>query len=92
MRIPITSGGCSKVQKEYPELFDNSSKDDALRQFSTVLTPGFRGGNAEFDKDRFVGIIKRSLSNPRTGVTMGKKGWEVLKNEGIKGIKRRFLN
>ncbi|HDU5191811.1 TPA: hypothetical protein RFU82_003389 [Klebsiella aerogenes] len=78
--------------KEYPDLFSNNNKDDALRQFSTVLTPGFRGGSAEFDKERFMGIIKRSLSNPRTGVTIGKKGWEVLKNEGIKGIKRRFLN
>ncbi|MFZ4831931.1 glycosyltransferase [Rouxiella sp. Mn2063] len=78
--------------KEYAELFDEKTKDEALRKFSVVLTPGFRAGTTEFDTDRFVGLIKRSLTNPQVALTVGKKGWEVLKNEGVQGIKRRFLN
>ncbi|MFM5396192.1 glycosyltransferase [Aeromonas veronii] len=76
---------------EYPELFNVEQEGEALKKFSLTLTPGFRGGCNDFDNQRFWGLIKNSISSPKTGLALGKKGWEILKNEGVKGIKRRFI-
>jgi len=82
----------SQGPKEYADLFKPETKANAIAKFSEVLTPGFRGGDIGFDRERFMSLVRRSLTNPRVGVTVGKRGWEVLKNEGVKGIKRRFLS
>lgn len=82
----------SQGPNEYADLFKPEKKLNALSKFSEVLTPGFRGGDIGFDRERFMNLVRRSLTNPRVGMTVGKRGWEVLKNEGVKGIKRRFLS
>jgi len=82
----------SQGPKEYADLFKLETKANAIAKFSEVLTPGFRGGDIGFDRERFMSLVRRSLTNPRVGITVGKRGWEVLKNEGVKGIKRRFLS
>lgn len=77
-------------KKEYPKLFDPAAKESALRQLNENLTPGFCGGNGEIPKANFLSLIKRSVMEPRVGVELGRRGWEILRNEGISGIKRRF--
>ncbi|WJM84522.1 hypothetical protein QUF31_15455 [Dickeya chrysanthemi] len=76
---------------EYPDLFNEEREGEALKKFSFTLTPGFRGGCTDFDNKRFWGLIKNSISSPKTGFALSKKGWEILKNEGVKGVKRRFI-
>lgn len=76
---------------EYPEFFDEKRQAAALLKFSEVLTPGYRAGAKNFNWSRIGGLLKQSLSQPKTGIELGKRGWEVLRNEGAAGIKRRLL-
>lgn len=77
---------------EFPELFNEDTRDLAMAKLSSVLTPGFRGGADGIDWAKFGGILRRSLSQPRMGYVIGKRGWEILKHEGFNGIKRRILS
>ncbi len=76
---------------EFPDFFDASRQSDALQKFATVLTPGFRAGADSLDWGKFGGLLKHTVKDPRTGVKLGKRGWEILRTEGLKGIKRRLL-
>ena len=78
-------------KKEFPNLFNAATRDIALAKLSSVLTPGYRAGTDEIDWGKVGGMLRQALSQPRAGLEIGKRGWEVLKNEGIKGITRRFL-
>jgi len=81
----------SQGKVEYPDFFDAARQADALQKFSAVLTPGFRAGSDNLDWTKLGDILKQSLLEPRTGFALGKRGWEVLKTEGIRGVKRRFF-
>ena len=76
---------------EFPELFNDETRDVAMAKISAVLTPGFRAREGAVDWGKISGILRRSLAQPATGVEIYKRGWEILKNEGISGIKRRLL-
>lgn len=76
---------------EFPDFFDQKKCEAAMKEFSSVLTPGFRGNTSNIDWGKLGGILRQSLSQPKTGLAIGKRGWEVLKSEGIAGLKRRLL-
>lgn len=76
---------------EFPDLFEDETRDVAMGKLSSVLTPGFRGSNNGIDWRKLGGILRQSLSQPKTGFVIGKRGWEVLQNEGVTGLKRRLL-
>lgn len=76
---------------EYPALFDENRQAEALLKISSVLTPGYRAGSENLDWSKIGGLVKQALTQPKSGIDLGKRGWEVLKNEGITGVKRRFL-
>lgn len=76
---------------EFPDLFEEKTRDVAMGKLSSVLTPGFRGSNQGIDWRKLGGIIRQSISQPKTGFVIGKRGWEVLQNEGVIGLKRRLL-
>jgi hypothetical protein len=80
----------SQGKAEYAGLFDESRQAETLAKLSAVLTPGYRAGTNEMDWPKLTGMLKGVLKHPKGGVELGKRGWEVLKNEGLKGIKRRF--
>jgi len=76
---------------EFPDFFNDATRDLAMAKLSSVLTPGFRGGSEGIDWGKLGGILRQSLSQPKSGLEIGKRGWEILKNEGISGLKRRLL-
>ncbi|GAA5234884.1 glycosyl transferase [Verticiella sediminum] len=81
----------SRGRAEYPELFDDRTRDAGMRKLSAVLTPGFRGGTQPLDWQRLGGMMRQSLTQPRTALALGKRGWEILRNEGVSGVKRRLM-
>lgn len=76
---------------EFPDFFEPSREAAAIQKFTTILTPGFRAGTDNLDWTKLGGLIKQTLQQPQTGIKLGKRGWEVLKTEGLKGLKRRLL-
>lgn len=75
----------------YPDLFSADRAPAALRQFSSSLTPGYRGGEVSFDGAKLSRLLRIAAADPSKLVSFGKRGWEVLRNEGLGGLKRRFL-
>ena len=81
----------SQGKVEFPDFFSDETRDLAMAKLSSVLTPGFRGGSDAVDWGKLGGILRQSLSQPKSGLEIGKRGWEILKNEGVSGLKRRLL-
>lgn len=81
----------SQGKVEFPDFFNDETRDLAMAKLSSVLTPGFRGGSDGVDWGKLGGILRQSLSRPQSGLEIGKRGWEILKNEGVSGLKRRLL-
>lgn len=77
-------------KKEYPNLFNKESQAAALDKISAVLTPGYLAGSENIGRLKVGSLLRRILTEPKSGIQLGKRGWEVLKNEGVTGIKRRF--
>lgn len=77
---------------EFPELFNAETCDLALANLSSLLTPGFRGGIDGVDWGKLRGIIMQSFSQPKSGREIGRRAWEILKNEGLVGVKRRLIS
>lgn len=76
---------------EFPDLFDEKLQAAALLKISSALSPGYRAGSEVIDWSKLGGLLRQTLTQPQTGIELGKRGWEVLKNEGIAGVKRRLL-
>lgn len=77
---------------EFPDLFNDQNSELAMRKIASALTPGFRGGKHDVDWSKMGSMLRQSLLQPRTGWKVGKRGWEILKNEGIAGVKRRLCS
>ena len=81
----------SQGKVEFPDFFSDETRDLAIAKLSSVLTPGFCGGSNGVDWGKLGGILRQSLLQPKTGLEISIRGWEILKNEGVSGLKRRFL-
>lgn len=81
----------SQGKVEYPQFHDRQQEAAALLEFSKVLTPGFRAGMATLDWSRMRELLKQSLLSPKTGGVLAKKGWEVLRTQGFRGLKNKLL-
>jgi hypothetical protein len=75
---------------EYPDLFNDETRDLAMVKLSSQLTPGFRGGAEGAKWGKLGGILWQSISHPKAGLEIGKRGWEVLRTEGLASVVRRF--
>jgi hypothetical protein len=77
---------------EFPDLFRDDRRELAMAKLSSVLTPGFRGGEAgELGWEKISGMLRQALSNPKASRKLAQRGWEILRNEGVAGVKRRLL-
>jgi hypothetical protein len=76
---------------EYPGLFLEDQRPAALLKIKSRLTPGYLGGSERTDWLKFTQLMRAALE-PKVGIQLGRKGWEVLRTEGFSGIKRRFQN
>lgn len=74
---------------DFPDLFKDETRDLAMQKLSSQLTPGFRGGAGGASWGQLGGILWQSISHPRSGLEIGKRGWEVLRTEGIGGVMRK---
>lgn len=92
-----TAGGGFKAwweaqgRVEYPALFDRKKVDEEMLRVSRTLTPGYQagGGKVEFSGSRVLEHLGNALDNPRHGVQLARRAWEVLRTEGAAGILRR---
>jgi len=75
---------------EYPALFDITTEDQETVRLASVLTPGFLG-NREDTGWAATGVrLARMIARPAEGLRVAKRGWEILRNEGLPGLRRRI--
>jgi hypothetical protein len=75
---------------EYPRLSD--SPDDVLANLFPGLTPGYRAGLVESGWSKTGDLIKRAIINPSIGAKLAQRSWEIIKNEGLGGLRKRLAN
>lgn len=76
---------------ELPDLHSESTREAAMSRLREHVTPGFRR-DRQIDWAKVGGLFSNSLSNPAWGLSLGRRGWEILKTEGVSGIKRRLIS
>lgn len=80
-----------RAQAEYPALFDDKTRAAGLRELTGSLTAGFLGSNPEAaGRLRASDLLRQAIADPRTGVTLARRSWEVLRQEGLRGIRNRL--
>jgi len=75
---------------EYPDLFDEATRELAIRDLSTRLTPGYRGHNTDLDWNKVGLALRQSLESPKSAVKAGGRVWNILRVEGFSGIMSRL--
>ena len=80
-----------RALKDFPGLFDAEKKQATLRQLQSALTPGFVLNDPAAALPSSVGnLLREAIKDPRTGIELGRKGWQILRQEGIGGLRRRL--
>jgi len=95
----VTTGGGYKAwwekrgRVEFKKLFDPKESAAEMARIRNVLTPGFQaGGNAEeVSLSLLAGQIGKALTNSNHRALVTRRAWEILRTEGLPGIKRRLL-
>lgn len=81
----------SQAKLEYPDLFNDETKSEALRRLSTPLSSGFIGSELNaVTMSRAASLLRNALANPRAGLKVGHRAWQVLRQEGLRGVKKRL--
>ncbi len=75
--------------REYPRLASGSIEDSTLVETFPYLSPGFLAGK-RVDSFQGLKLIKDSLRHPETIPYLMKRGWYILKNEGLAGLTKRL--
>lgn len=75
---------------EYPTLFDDPTLAGGLAGGMFPLTPGFGWRPQGVDFASAAQLALQALRDPRTALALGRKGWEVLRAEGLAGVMRRL--
>jgi hypothetical protein len=72
-------------------LFNVEKRQITLRQLQSSLTPGFVLNDPAAALPASVSnLLSQAINDPRTGIELGRKGWQILRQEGIGGLRRRF--
>lgn len=75
---------------EFPDLFTEGQRDVALAKRFSGLSVGYRGNpQAPLDWKRLRGIVQQSLKDPKGSIGLYKRAWEILRTEGVSGIRHR---
>lgn len=82
----------SQGRVEFPALFDPVTSAAEMLRVTSALTPGYQVGGvpAVFSSSRVREHLGQALDDPRHGVLLAKRAWEVLRTEGIPGIVKRI--
>jgi hypothetical protein len=77
---------------EYPKLFDANQREGEMAKIRQALSPGFQGSTPRTTMS--FGLITQHLKDavldPRMGKRLVKRTWEVLRTQGVSGIKNRI--
>lgn len=78
-------------REEYPELFKKHTAAEAQQRLSRTLSPGFQAGNPQPrpGASRLREQLGNALDNPRYGLHLARRVWEVLRTEGPAGVVKR---
>lgn len=78
---------------EYKGLFDPNKKPAEIDQIRSNLIPGFQAGKnvEQVSVSLLAGQIGKALTNATHRNLVARRAWEILKTEGLPGIKRRLL-
>jgi hypothetical protein len=80
-----------RARKDFPGLFNVEKRQITLRQLQSSLTPGFVLNDPAAALPASVSnLLSQAINDPRTGIELGRKGWQILRQEGIGGLRRRF--
>ncbi|KLD66151.1 hypothetical protein [Dyella japonica] len=75
---------------EYPGI-ETGLPDPALLQLRQQLTAGFRPNQTEqFDWRRARNMAADAISSPKHASRYAKRAWEIVRQEGLRGITRRL--
>jgi len=80
----------TKAKNEYPGLFEANDQANELSRIFPILRPGFNAHAGGIDFGVTGRLIKYAMTQPADGIKIAKRGWEILRNEGLVGIKRRL--
>ncbi len=81
----------TQAKIEYPSLFQGEDAQAQVEHLFSTLTPGYTGGSPAHKIAGLQKLLKNALHEPQMLSTMLQKGWHVLKQEGIAGIKKRLI-
>lgn len=93
---PFGAGGfeewwSQRSKIEYPDLFREDAAHDSRRSITRSLTPGFVGSNPEaMGRISAADLLRSALTDPKTGAQLAKRAWEILREDGLKGIRSRL--
>lgn len=77
-------------QKEYPALFDPATQSMTMDVMSKSVGLIFDPDGEYANTPGVEALLKRALKNPGDGLRMIRRGFEVIRTEGLQGIKRRI--
>jgi hypothetical protein len=79
-------------RREYPQFFNKNAKQDVQNSMTgRPLCPGFLGtANSTMGRPSASSLLKSAFRDPKTGIELGRRAWEILQNEGLGGIKSRI--
>jgi hypothetical protein len=75
---------------EYPALFNPASVAAEESRLASVLGAGYRAGKAVPAWKSAARLARASVANPGEGMRIARRGWETLRREGLRGIKRKL--
>ena len=75
---------------EYPALFDPLTRDAAAAAIGAVLSAGFHADDENLDWSRTRARLAQAMSSPATGAALVRRGWRILRTEGLPGIRKRL--
>jgi hypothetical protein len=80
-------------EKEYAPLFDPNAAPLYRAGLLANITPGLIGSDADLQRDSISlrKLLDRMRTDPKFGITLAVRSWEILKQVGPVGIARKLL-
>jgi hypothetical protein len=81
-----------QAKREFPDLFNKTTKNEKFDSLShRPLCAGFLGSSSsKTGRPSAASLLKSALRDPRTGVDLSRRAWQILQSEGFGGIKSRI--
>ena len=71
-------------------MFDPLTRDAAAAAIGAVLSAGFHADAENLDWSRTRARLARAMSSPAAGAALVRRGWRILRTEGLPGVRKRL--